>query len=34
MVDMVPTLLDLTGVGKVDGLDGRSLRPLLAGAEK
>jgi arylsulfatase A-like enzyme len=34
MVDMVPTLVDLAGIGKVDGLDGRSLRLLLAGAEK
>ena len=34
MVDMVPTLLDLTGVKKPEGLDGRSLRPLLAGAKR
>jgi iduronate 2-sulfatase len=30
MVDVFPTLLDLAGLPRIDGLDGVSLRPLLA----
>jgi arylsulfatase A-like enzyme len=32
-IDILPTLLDYTGVPVPDGVDGRSLRPLVAGDE-
>ncbi len=34
MVDLVPTILDLTGVAGAEGMDGRTLSPILKGAEQ